>query len=83
MSNEAKGIVISYEEDCLGMDDSDAAKAKMPCGHVISVDSMTMFLRSLLENKKITITCPSNKPDGSACNTPWPYKLCKKVGILT
>jgi hypothetical protein len=38
------GLIISYEPDCLYLDDHKEARAKMPCGHVISRDSMTALL---------------------------------------
>ena len=55
----------------------------MPCGHVISPESMTKFLDSLIDNRRNIIRCPGEKPDGKLCEVEWPFKLCKKVGILT
>ena len=55
----------------------------MKCGHVISRESMTIFLQSLLSAKKFVIRCPGDKPNGTLCETEWDYGLCRKVGVLT
>ncbi len=81
--SDVPGIVISYEEDILGMGDPGVANAKMKCGHVIARDSMTMFLQNLLDNNMYKIVCPGFKTDKSPCKTEWDYKLCRKVGVLT
>lgn len=64
-------------------DDSKEARAKMICGHVISTESMTQFLRSLVSNRQYRIVCPSFKQDNSRCCTEWEYNLCRRVGVLT
>jgi hypothetical protein len=43
------GLIVSYETDILGMGGEGEACAKMPCGHVISTESMTAFLRSIID----------------------------------
>ncbi len=55
----------------------------MPCGHIIGRDCMTQLIRSLIQNNKYKIHCPSYKPNGSECSTEWDYALCKKVGVFT
>lgn len=55
----------------------------MVCGHVISTESMTLLLRSLIAAGKYVIRCPAAKKDGTPCETEWDYGLCKKVGVLT
>lgn len=78
------GLIIDYlSKDCVTLDDEREARALMPCGHVISRDSMTALLSSLVSEKKYIIRCPGAKPDGSQCLGEWPYELCKKVGVLT
>lgn len=57
--SEIPGMIISYERDIISFDDSKEARAKMPCGHVISTESMTSFLRSLVDAKKYVIRCPA------------------------
>lgn len=55
----------------------------MPCGHVISTDSMTDFLRSLISERKYEIRCPGRKSDNTDCLREWDYQLCRKIGVLT
>lgn len=81
--SELEGIIISYEPDFISLDNSNEARAKMPCGHVISPESMTMLMRSLIESKKYSIICPGSKANGQDCLGEWPYDLCRKVGFLT
>ena len=40
------------------LDDTNEPRARMPCGHIISTESMTEYLRSLIKDKKYRITCP-------------------------
>ena len=67
----------------LSLDDSNEARAKMPCGHVISTESMTAFLRSLVTSRKFSIICPSEKTTGAPCEAYWPYELCRQVAVLS
>ena len=39
------------------------ANAQMPCGHVISKEGMTGFLRSLISAKQFVIKCPGFNPN--------------------
>lgn len=55
---DVPGLLITYEEDVFGIGDEDEAKAKMPCGHVVSRDGMTAFLQSLVSQKRYLILCP-------------------------
>jgi predicted nucleotide-binding protein (sugar kinase/HSP70/actin superfamily) len=77
------GLLLSFEPDMITFDDSKEARAKMICGHVISTESMTQFLRSLISNRRYRIVCPGYKLDGKECKTEWDYKLCRQVGVLT
>jgi len=79
------GLVVSFERCCITRDDDESeARAKMPCGHVISVEGMTGFMRSQLANNVIyQILCPSKKPNGQDCQEPWEYELCREVGVFT
>lgn len=81
--SDIPGLIISYETDILSFDDSKEARAKMPCGHVISTESMTQFLKSLVDAKKYVIKCPAFKGNNRPCDTEWDYKLCKEIGVLT
>ena len=55
----------------------------MPCGHVISTETMTLFLQSLIDAKKYVIRCPAQKSNNKDCNYEWDYSLCQKIGVLT
>ena len=55
----------------------------MPCGHVISTESMIQYLDSVLDKQLYVIRCPGDKPDGTKCDREWPFQLCKKVGMMT
>jgi hypothetical protein len=52
----------------------------MPCGHVISVESMTLFLKSLISSAKYVIRCPGKDNKNKNCNGEWSYSLCREVG---
>jgi len=55
----------------------------MPCGHVISIEGMTAFLRSLISSAKYAIKCPGKDNTNKDCSTEWQYSLCRQVGQLT
>ena len=40
------------------LDDSNEVRAKMPCGHTISMKSMPDLMRSLIDEGKYEIRCP-------------------------
>ena len=68
------------------LDDSFAHRAKMPCGHVISTDSMVYLMRDIAKSHKdYKVCCPAIKKGtlNQKCNTEWPYALCKKVAIFS
>jgi hypothetical protein len=77
------GLILSFDPDMITFDDSMEARALMTCGHVISTESMTQFLRSLVSNKKYKIVCPGYNLNGTECKTEWDYKVCRQVGVLT
>eukprot|EP00347_Sterkiella_histriomuscorum_P003622 403363581 len=76
-------LKISYEPDIISLDDSLEVRAKMPCGHVISTESMTNYLKSLVKKKKNIIKCPGYKSNKKLCDVEWEYNLCQKIGVLT
>ena len=79
-----QGFLISYEPDVFTEDDNpDEARAKMNCGHVISRDSMTQFLRSVIEARNYIIKCPGYDKNGQICGGVWDFSVCKKIGVLT
>ena len=78
------GLILSYKKCEITQDDSpDVARALMPCGHVISIEGMTAFLRSLVTSAKYEIRCPGKDNVNKNCNREWDYSLCRKIGQLT
>ena len=67
----------------ISLDDSKTPRARMPCGHVISTESMIGFLNMVLEKQQCVIRCPARKPDATNCDAEWSFTLCKKVGVMT
>jgi len=77
-------IVTRIKPDCVTLDDSNTtARALMPCGHAIGPESMVHLLQTLIKSGKYIIRCPGSNSQGKACNTVWPFDLCKVVGILS
>lgn len=60
-------------------------KTKMSCGHVISTESMTQQVRSLIESRLTEIRCPGFKDikNNTKCNTEWHWNIVKLVGVFT
>ena len=68
------------------LDDSFAYRAKMPCGHIISTDSMVHLMKNVAQTQKdYKICCPAIKKGtlNQKCNTEWQYQVCKKVAIFS
>ena len=40
------------------LSDKGVANAKMPCGHVISIEGMTGLIKMIIAKKELIITCP-------------------------
>jgi hypothetical protein len=66
-------------------DDPEGKRAKMPCGHSISPESLTMYCRSLLAAKKFIFLCPYVDPtdDTIRCNKEWSYIEVRRFAVLT
>lgn len=65
-------------------DDPEGKRAKMPCGHAISPDSLTAYCRSLLSAGKFQFNCPFiDRTSGTCCNTEWPYIDVRRFGVLS
>lgn len=62
-------------------DDPEGKRAKMPCGHAISPDSLTAYCRSLLSVGKFQFFCPYAK-DNERCNREWTYIEVRRFGVL-
>ena len=65
-------------------DDPEGKRAKMPCGHAISPDSLTAYCRSLLTAGKFQFICPYvDRTNNARCNTEWTYVEVRRFGVLT
>ena len=82
--DEIPGLVVSYEPDMItGEYSKEEARALMPCGHVISRESLTEYLKSLIQQRKVLIECPGIDKDNKICKKMWSFGLCKKIGVFT
>lgn len=75
---------LTDEPDMITLDDDpDGKRAKMPCGHAISPDSLTAYCRSLLSSGKYLFLCPYISPDRKfRCNREWTYIEVRRFGVL-
>lgn len=65
-------------------DDPDNKRAKMPCGHAISPESLTAYCRSLLTAGKFQFYCPYIDQDNATyCGQPWEYFIIRRLAVLT
>lgn len=66
-------------------DDPEGKRAKMPCGHAIAPESLTVYCRSLLTAGKFIFLCPYVDPTNVAvrCNREWSYIEVRRFAVLT
>jgi len=67
-------LELTFDPDMITFDDSFAYRAKMPCGHTISTESMVHLMLSVAQSKKdYKICCPAIKKGtlNQKCNTEW------------
>ena len=79
-------VDLTDEPDMITWDDDpDGERAKMPCGHAISPESLTMYCRSLLTAGKFIFLCPYVDPNDATirCNKEWSYIEVRRFGVLT
>ncbi|KAH3817096.1 uncharacterized protein LOC127882289 [Dreissena polymorpha] len=78
-------VELTTLPDMFTLDDSpDGQRAKMPCGHAISPESLTAFCRSLLTAGKYDFRCPYKaKASDPHCNSKWEYFTVKRLAVLT
>ena len=55
----------------------------MPCGHEISRDALTSFMRQLINSQANSIKCYQLSRYGFKCGVEWNWVTCKKIGVLT
>ena len=79
-------VDLTAEPDMITWDDDPEGKrAKMPCGHAISPESLTTYCRSLLTAGKFIFLCPYVDPANATvhCNKEWSYIEIRRFGVLT
>jgi hypothetical protein len=66
-------------------DDPEGKRAKMPCGHAISPESLTTYCRSLLTAGKFIFLCPYVDRSNATirCNKEWSYIEVRRFGVLS
>ena len=67
-------------------DDPEGKRAKMPCGHAISPESLTAYCKSLLSAGKFIFLCPYVDCQTSSivrCNKEWSYIEVRRFAVLT
>ena len=75
-------VELTEEPDMITWDDDpNDLRAKMPCGHAISPESLTVYCRSLVTAGKFQFLCPYVK-DNVRCNREWTYIEVRRFGVL-
>lgn len=66
-------------------DDPENKRAKMPCGHAITPESLTMFCRSILDAGRSRFLCPYISQDQPPvyCGNEWDYIDVRRLAVLT
>ena len=76
----------NLEPDAItGMSDpEDQPRVKMSCGHAVDPNSLTSWLRSLLDSHQWEFFCPAILPSGQnkQCKKVWDYKEVRQVALL-
>ena len=81
--DQVTGLIVSFEPDMITGEHSNEARARMPCGHVISRESLIDYLKNLIPQKKVLIECPGIDKDNTICKKVWSFGLCKKICVFT
>lgn len=78
-------VELTTEPDMFTLDDDEGGqRAKMPCGHAISPESLTAYCRSLLTAGKFEFRCPYKKSASDPmCSQLWEFFTIKKLAVLT
>lgn len=66
-------------------DDPENKRAKMPCGHAITPESLTIYCRSLLDAGRSRFFCPYISQDQPPvyCGVEWDYIDVRRLAVLT
>ncbi|XP_068672190.1 uncharacterized protein [Montipora foliosa] len=79
-------VELSDAPDMLTWDDDPENKrAKMPCGHAITPESLTIYCRSLLDAGRSRFLCPYISQDTPSvyCGKEWDYIVVRRLAVLT
>ncbi|PAA76059.1 hypothetical protein BOX15_Mlig023095g1 [Macrostomum lignano] len=79
-------IELTEEPDMITWDDDkDNLRVKMPCGHAIGPDSLTMYCRSLLDSGLYRFLCPWLDPNDSrvGCPVEWDFVVIRRLAVLS
>ena len=78
-------VTLTIEPDMITCDDDpEGQRAKMPCGHAISPESLTAYCKSLLSAGKFIFFCPYIDHENMLrCNKEWSYIEVRRYAVLT
>lgn len=79
-------VELSDDPDMITWDDDpDNKRVKMPCGHAMTPESLTLYCRSILTEGKWRFTCPyvSQDQPPKHCNSEWDYLDVRRLAVLT
>jgi len=79
-------VELTNEPDMITFDDDPTnPRAKMPCGHGITPESLTAYIRSLVTEGKFQFFCPYvDKNDSNIrCRVEWDYLDIRALALLT
>ncbi|XP_068680957.1 uncharacterized protein [Montipora foliosa] len=80
------GVELSDAPDMITWDDDPENKrAKMPCGHAITPESLTAYCRSILDAGRSRFLCPYISEDQPPvyCGVEWDYIDVRRLAVLT
>ncbi|KAJ7387346.1 hypothetical protein OS493_004337 [Desmophyllum pertusum] len=79
-------VELSDDPDMITWDDDPENKrAKMPCGHAITPESLTIYCRSILDAGRSRFLCPYISEDQPRvyCGKEWEYIDVRRLAVLT
>jgi len=80
-------VETTEEVDMITWEDSpDNPRAKMPCGHAITPESLTQYCRSILDANKFIFYCPyvgKTVTPHVYCRQEWPYVIVRRLALLS
>lgn len=79
-------VELSNDPDMITWDDDpDNKRAKMPCGHAITPESLTAYCRSILGTGRSQFLCPYISQDQPPvyCRKEWDYIDVRRLAVLS